>query len=148
VSRPTDNDRLWSELVRQGRLGVHSFDIRAKLHSGNPSQRITELEALHDCVIPRRREKRGGRTGVRYFHPDYAPDQRAPSGLGGDAVPPPLAAEPSRVCGRSRPAASAEARGPSLSGPDAGAADLDRSPEEAEQLGLIPTLPAIYGDAA
>ncbi len=144
MSRLTDNERLWSELRRQGRIGLHSFEIRARLHSGNPSQRIAELEQIHGCQIPRRREKRGGRIGVRYFHPDDAP---AGLGDGGSVSSSSAVVEPSRKVPRSRPAASVDET-PSLSGESAGAAGLDRNPAEVEQLGLISTPPPMYDDAA
>ena len=108
---PTDTQRLWTELHRAGRQGIHSFDIRAQLGMGNPSQRVSEIEDDHSCTVPRRREKRNGRMGVRYFHPDHAP-----AGLD-DGFSPEVVVEPSRD-------------------------------SNVEQLGLIPTPPAIYDDAA
>lgn len=138
---PTDTQRLWTELHRAGRQGLHSFDIRARLGMGNPSQRVIEIETDHACSVPRRREKRNGRIGVRYFHPDHAP---AGLGDGGSIPSSGTVAEPSRGDEpRSRPAEP-----PPSASTLADAADPDRTPQEAEQLGLIDTGPSIYDAAA
>jgi len=163
---PTDAQRLWLVLGERGRQGIHSFDIRAELHMGNPSQRIADIERDHDVKIPRTSEMRGDRRGTRYFHPDFPP-----AGLGGrQADPPrPVAVEPSGVAqpashgscnpGEEREAEDLRRRGPGQpapatagSHPAAGPSGPERltpvEAPEAEQLGLIDVGPSIYDAAA
>lgn len=137
----TDTQRLWQALHEAGRLGVHSFDIRAELHMGNPSQRVADIEADHDCSVPRKRERRNGRMGVRYFHPDHAP-----AGLG-DGSTPEAVVEPSRTPLEAA-GAGAETTLSSLATSEPHAGDLERTDSKGEQLGLLATPPAIYSDAA
>jgi hypothetical protein len=79
--RLTDNERIWAQLCKPP-YKLHSFTIRQHLHSGNPSQRIAELEEIHNCVIPRERKRRNGRTGTVYYHPNHPP-----AGSGGSPSP-------------------------------------------------------------
>ena len=136
---PTDAERLWRALSEAGRYGVHSFDIRARLGMGNPSQRVRDIESDRDVEIPRRREKRGSRMGIRYFHPNHPP-----AGFG-DGTPSAVV-EPSRT----DPAEAGSGSSDSGSLPPLGAgaaADPGREPES-EQLGLIARAPSIYDEVA
>lgn len=84
MSRPrTDAERIWDELCHPP-FRLHSHEIRSRGLSGNPSQRIAELEDAHAVTIPRRRERRNGRPGILYFHPDHPP---AGLGAGGPSSP-------------------------------------------------------------
>lgn len=71
--RPSDAERIWAELCQRP-YRLHSLEMRERGLTGNPSQRIAELEEIHGVTIPRvRAEWRNGRRGVLYFHPDHPP---------------------------------------------------------------------------
>jgi hypothetical protein len=61
----TDADRLLSLLLERPAYGMHSHDIRRYGISGNPSQRIKDLEA-RGYSFSKERENRGKRPGTRY----------------------------------------------------------------------------------
>lgn len=140
---PTDRDRLWESLRYHRHVGLHTFDIRSRMCIGNPSQRIAELEEQHGVTIPRRREKRGRRMGVRYFHPDHAP-----ADLGVEASVPPRPSD-AEVSGTSPIPIDGDATESSHHRDAERAVDRDGEPE-AEQLGLIPggSMPSAYDTAA
>lgn len=97
--------------------GVHSHDIRVRGLSGNPSQRIAELEAEgHEITIIR--ENRGKRPGARYFLTKFLRDTGV-AALGG----PPSGRRSDSGAAASGPTQAREnARGSeSLEGQDGGA---------------------------
>jgi len=61
----TDNERLLTAPRARGPVGIHSHEIRKLGISGNPSQRISELEEA-GYSIEHKREHKGRRPGVRY----------------------------------------------------------------------------------
>lgn len=61
----TDCERLGLILRLRGKKGIHSHEIRKLAISGNPSQRIADLEE-QGFEIEHRREHKGKRPGVRY----------------------------------------------------------------------------------
>lgn len=63
---PTDCERIAAKLKTLGSRGLHSHEIRKLGFSGNPSQRITELED-QGYEIRHVREHVGRRPGTRYF---------------------------------------------------------------------------------
>jgi hypothetical protein len=63
----TDCDRLLAALKAAGPRGLHSHDIRRQGLSGNPSQRVTELQA-RGFAVSSTRENRGKRPGARYIY--------------------------------------------------------------------------------
>lgn len=111
--RPTDAERIWEALCAAP-YSLHSFDIRARLHSGNPSQRIAEIERDRGVAIPRHSEARNGRNGVRYFHPDHPPGPEAGGTAAHPGCPEDLAAG-SQPAGT--PSGSASAAGPGAAPP-------------------------------
>lgn len=117
--RPSDADRIWKELCERP-YRLHSLEMRERGLTGNPSQRIAEIEENHNVQIPRRRERyRNGRWGSMYFHPDHAP-----AGLGvGGTVPIPSRPEGAQP----QPATS----------PPAVAADPDADTDQAEVTDLF-----------
>lgn len=147
MSPQTDNARIWRALREAGRHGLHSHKIRIELHSGNPSQRIRDLEEKHGVVIPRRSEAHRNadnkvRPGVRYFHPDFAPADLDD----GKAAPPP-GPNVVELSGRKTPAEVGSDSSSGVPTPGEPAADSGRTDETA-QLGLLPQAPAIYTDDA
>lgn len=65
--RPTtDTERVLEALRAAGGRGLHSHDIRRRGLSGNPSQRMSDLQDL-GYVIEAQRENVGRRPGTRYF---------------------------------------------------------------------------------
>lgn len=90
-ARSSDWARILKALQEAGPRGLHTHDIRQILFSGNPSQRIKELESQHGCTILHKREPRNGRPGCRYI-------LVGPPGAGGSTEPkgspaPPLVGE-------------------------------------------------------
>ena len=65
LKQPTDTARLLTALRARGPVGIHSHEIRRLGISGNPSQRVKELEE-DGHQIEHRREHKGRRPGVRY----------------------------------------------------------------------------------
>jgi hypothetical protein len=65
LKEPTDAERLLLALRARGEVGIHSHEIRKLSISGNPSQRVADLEALGHR-IEHTREFQGRRPGVRY----------------------------------------------------------------------------------
>lgn len=65
IKQPTDNERLLIALRARGATGIHSHEIRKLGISGNPSQRISELEE-QGFEISKVREHKGRRPGTRY----------------------------------------------------------------------------------
>lgn len=66
MSVTSEQCTLMLRLLREtGRRGVHSFDLRAEQHVGNPSERVRELKA-EGFKISAQKEKRDKRWGVRY----------------------------------------------------------------------------------
>lgn len=65
TGQPTDTQRLLIALQARGPKGIYSHEIRKLGISGNPSQRVADLEAL-GYEIDHRREHKGRRPGVRY----------------------------------------------------------------------------------
>lgn len=142
--RETDNGKIWRALCEARHIGVHSRDIRVKLESGNPSQRIIDIERARGISIPRRDEPRKGRdgrkrAGVRYWHPDFAPADLgdAPASPGRDVA---------ELSGARTPA-EAGSDSSALAKCEDIAADPGRD-EETTQLGLLPQAPPIYTDDA
>lgn len=79
VKEPTDCERLANFLRVRGPAGGHSHEIRRLAISGNPSQRVADLEA-QGFVIEHQREFKGRRPGMRYVlvaEPQSTPQARA-----------------------------------------------------------------------
>jgi hypothetical protein len=62
--RPTQRDRLLRILRDAGAAGVHTHELRVA-GFGNPSQRVTELQAAGHEIV-HKRERRGDANGTRY----------------------------------------------------------------------------------
>jgi len=65
TTEPTDCERVLAVLRARGKSGIHSHEIRKLGLSGNPSQRVRELEA-QGFEISHEREHKGRRPGIRY----------------------------------------------------------------------------------
>jgi hypothetical protein len=63
---PTDCEKVLTALRARGKAGIHSHEIRRLGFSGNPSQRVTELEE-QGFEISHVREHKGRRPGIRYL---------------------------------------------------------------------------------
>lgn len=62
----SDTERMYKLLKERGPRGAHTHELRSMGYSGNPSQRVADIEAKYGVTVQRERETRNGRQGSRY----------------------------------------------------------------------------------
>lgn len=67
----SDTERMYKLLKERGPRGAHTHELRSMGYSGNPSQRVADIEAKYGVTVQRERESRNGRQGSRYRLQDH-----------------------------------------------------------------------------